>query len=77
MKLWRCTFYDLSLGKCLSWHANNHDAEQRLRIEIAAAKKSGEMSCDMEISHVDMVDIPTKKPELIRWLNTYYDKDNG
>lgn len=72
MKLWRATYYDNNgLGTCIEWHATKRAAEQAMR----KALENGEGSTD---DHgIDYVDVPTKKAEMIRWLNQNCNSNNG
>lgn len=67
MKLYRCNWRDQDLGYRISWHASKREAENAMRQLDKTAHPEG----------VESVNVPTTKRELITWLNSHYNSDNG
>lgn len=68
MKLHQIRAHCIHLGSRLAWAGSTKDAAaQRKRLREEGA----------EILSTELVDVPTKKPDLIRWLNVHCDNDNG
>jgi len=72
MRIWKAFHETASEGCILVWCASKRDAKQLL----AMARKSSEPD-EFEPSGFEPVDIPTKKQDLIRWLNIQFNRDNG
>ena len=69
MKIYKVTHNDQNIGTVLSWHSNKADAEKLVR----------ELNHSMEFSspYVNIVEFPTDKAGIIKWLNAYFNTDNG
>lgn len=72
MKIWLATWYDNSgMGTCREWFSTKRAAEAAMRTAI---KNGDGWVNDHGISQED---VPTKKGDLIRWLNANCNSDNG
>lgn len=72
MKVWRCQMYDEGLGAILSWHRSQREARASLR-EFQERREGPAVGPE----GVELVEIPTDKTGLIRWLNRNCESDNG
>ena len=72
MRIYRCNFYDASMGQQVSWHGSKREAEQHLRV---LQTDRGEPAAGPE--GVQPVELPTKRKLLLGWLNTHFNTDNG
>lgn len=72
VKVWRCNKYDSGLGSVLSWHGSRREAQAAL--SEFQRRREGE---SVGPENVALVNIPTDKPGLLRWLNRNFESDNG
>lgn len=70
MKLYRAEWDDPDDGTIVSWHASKREAKSA----VSDAIKNGNAQ---EPTSVKAVNVPTKKGELIAWLNLWVNRDNG
>lgn len=73
MRLYRLDFTDPDLGNTVSWFGSKERAEAALHTK--QRERADKDSRD--IDHITPVDVPTRKTELLLWLNTHLDTDNG
>ena len=70
MKLYLIRYTDKYLGHLLAWTGTQADAKRKYKeLREACGKWNVEEPLVMEV--------PTSKPELLMWLNTHYNTDNG
>lgn len=68
MKIYKRSWNDLDEGRCNSWHSTKLGAEN---------SSIDTQSPDLETVKVELVDFPSSKKEIIKWLNCYLDRQNG
>lgn len=73
MKLYRVTCIHPHEGTCYTW-AGTQAAARQARKEMKDVLLAG--YDDVEVTTVP-VEIPTKKADLVGWLNTNYTRHNG
>ena len=70
MKVWRAHFTDADQGRMYSWHTSKRSAKAALakfkRILVSSGPEGAEL-----------IDVPTTRKALVRWLNVNLDLDNG
>lgn len=67
MRIFKLEYYDPDEGKCCQWFASEKAASTPMD---DLREKGSEM-------HLQAVNIPTTKAELVYWLNIYLTRDNG
>lgn len=73
MKVYRFDYGDESEGTVVEWYASMREAADAMRKHAA---EHGLDSGAIEAA-VRSVEIPSAKPELLKWLNANFDRDNG
>lgn len=71
MKIYRATCWDKNRGQMVSWHGTRLSAEKWIKI---FRPENGE---EQGPTDWDLIDVPTDKAGLIRWLNINMNTDNG
>lgn len=69
-RIYRCNYWDADLGQLVSWHATRRDAEREL------ARQVRENGPGQGAEEVEPVDFPTRKADVIAWLNRHLSTDN-
>lgn len=72
MRLHRVKFHDPDQGEALFWFGTKREAQQKLR-QLQKDRTHEQQGAE----EVEQVEVPTKKEELISWLNTNLDRNNG
>ena len=75
MKLYKVVFQDSEEGVCLMWFSSKREADKALCELQDEARKMNRHPHGPEC--VDEVDVPTRKKELLQWLNSNFNRDNG
>ncbi len=70
MNLWRAVFTDAERGLTYSWHTSKRGAARTLAELRRASESQG-------VEGVERVAVPTKRSELVDWLNANLHFDNG
>jgi hypothetical protein len=71
MKLYRVIRYDPAMGETWEWFGTKREAEQLCRHANSDEAHEGSDAT------LEVVDFPTKKSALIRWLNNHAGDNNG
>ena len=72
MKIYRCNFYCPVMGNTISWHSSRKSAEDELRsLQLQRAEPP------VGPEGIECVDFPTRKKDVIQWLNSNLKSDNG
>ena len=76
MKLYRIHYYDQDTGNRYVWCRNKEQVTKEIT-EIKQIYKNENVSSTALDLDVDVVNFPTKKQELLEWLNYHLSTDNG
>ena len=88
MRIYKAWWYDQHEGCLQKWFANKREAEKFKREvynwnkkeALALAKDNPDYTYDeesIEVPRIEQIDFPTKKAEIIYWLNAHFDTNNG
>lgn len=70
MRIYRLSFWDSEEGHLLEWHASKAAAEKALRRLRREKTESGPI-------RISAVEFPTRKREILKWLNENLQHDHG
>lgn len=77
MKLYKVTWNHPDEGKCVHWAGSKTEAERALRSAINDLGKETDYQETGGPTSINAVEIPTDKEGLLKWLNTWFDRENG
>jgi hypothetical protein len=89
MKIYRLTWLSPAEGTQLSWHHSKAAANKALKeipvfyvrgdeVLLDEDEDDGDEVYEFDVcAEVSKVDFPSRKSDLIRWLNAHFNTDNG
>lgn len=73
MKFWRMDWFDPHMGHRIAWSTTKAGA---LKDKRELVKENGGAIWTLE-AEIESVNVPTKRAELLDWLNFHCNSDNG